>query len=317
MQAVNATDNQQVKIWLKLYCSNCKKKKKKCNRITAFKIQSVVIGVTSVRIIYYFCNFVWPTACWKIVIYDVFEMSAIKENVATVCICQRRLVQQSVSHCGVSCCEECVLVTGCKTTKWTHSCSLQLWGIFIATNGACATIYELHFSLNPQQGTFWWLELPCCGILLSLWKNMQSAINLNSRLVGVHLEWLVRGHSLHNCRSLIMLNSRVSIKVSGYLVVLFSCSEQFFNVLLPFFIRFIVCASDPQTSVCEFFVWSELMHPCVYACTDKVSTWTHTRKHNLFVSEVHTLIKRRLLGDTGFTLFGVLNAKCFLRTDIL
>lgn len=51
-----------------------------------------------------------------------------------------------------------------------------------------------------------------------------------------------------------MLNSRVAVKVSGYLVEMFSCSEQFLNVLPPFFIIFKVCAGGPDTSVHEFFL---------------------------------------------------------------
>lgn len=93
---------------------------------------------------------------------------------------------------------------------------------------------------------------------LSVLNNIRSAISLNSRLVAVHLEWLQRGHSLHICKSLIMLNWRVAIKVSGYLVEMFSCSEQFLNVLSPLFIISKFCAVGPDTGVCEFFVWSEL-----------------------------------------------------------
>lgn len=71
--------------WWK-YDSSCtavaakkKKKKGKFNRITAVKIQNAVIGVTSVKVIYYFCNCVWPTASWKIAIYE-------RSNYVSVCV---------------------------------------------------------------------------------------------------------------------------------------------------------------------------------------------------------------------------------------
>lgn len=48
-------------------------------------------------------------------------------NVATMYQYVSKMLSATVCFSLLSCCDECVLVTRCKTTKLVHCCSLELW----------------------------------------------------------------------------------------------------------------------------------------------------------------------------------------------